>query len=911
MYDALDLRGRGGVVFLDTTARQRRPTGTQRNSYTDTLDSKPAEVMTATTGDLTTSASPQCSSDKSFKPLDGDYLHTLLHRYPRGKLWTFDGDTALSSSDEEAKVTTPAEHDGGSDLNRSQRKQADAARLRQHFPGVSQLLFYGLWDAGSNRWFTAGFAWTTSKRQVFSVETELNYFMAFGNSVMAQVSRLASMAADQQKADFIGSISHELRSPLHGILASAEFLAETDQDNFQDSLVDTIASCGRTLLDTINHILDYSKINSFERTWKATKRARSKFRGAVKHAGLAGDKDTPPMLNIYAVTDVSSIAEEVVEGVYAGQVYQDISSTDAVSFSNAGQAAAQDRGVKFSTEMKRRTIAKNVEVVLDIDHDDYVFVTQPGALKRVIMNVFGNALKYTQRGSITVKMSLDRIQPNQREPVTEVINERVLQIVITDTGKGISREYLRNSLFSPFCQEDVLASGTGLGLSIVKSIVTMLQGTIDVQSDVGIGTEVTICLPMSRVPGNNTPVNTPSSVGDGKSDDAMNSLIRDHQGSTISLYGFDSDSSRIGRVLRHTIEEWFGLGVITHRNESPESTSSLIITDERHFRSLFPSVPRDIPIVVLCNNSTRSEIMRDLPTHQIAEIVSKPFGPHKLAKALQFCLDRAQDVKHGLAVPDSTEYLQALILNDATPRPLPQDSRHEDVLPDLHHLTLETADPAAPIEVTTNESISARNSENALRAIAATSSSNATSGSATITGEDDFPFPSQASSPQSPISVIAKDPVSSLRRPMPDRRVTEPITRVMFTSTSSEEANAASAALLGHPQPPDLVTAKSVILTDHNILSLSTKNVALLNAQTPQATPQRRSVDHVKRPPKLLLVDDNHINLRLLQTCMKKRKYQEVDTAENGQVAVEAAEAHSDGYDIIFMGKQFLKVHTL
>ena len=65
---------------------------------------------------------------------------------------------------------------------------------------------------------------------------------------MAEVSRLVTITADQQKSDFIGSISHELRSPLHGILAGAEFLAETDCDSFQNSLIDTIDSCGRTLL---------------------------------------------------------------------------------------------------------------------------------------------------------------------------------------------------------------------------------------------------------------------------------------------------------------------------------------------------------------------------------------------------------------------------------------------------------------------------------------------------------------------------------------------------------------------------------------------------------------------------------------------------------------------------------------
>jgi len=53
----------------------------------------------------------------------------------------------------------------------------------------------------------------------------------------------------------------------------------------------------------------------------------------------------------------------------------------------------------------------------------------------------------------------------------------------------------------------------------------------------------------------------------------------------------------------------------------------------------------------------------------------------------------------------------------------------------------------------------------------------------------------------------------------------------------------------------------------------------------------------------LLLVDDNEINLRLLETFMRKRKYKLVDSTENGQLAVDAAMAHEDGYDIIFMGK--------
>ena len=165
-----------------------------------------------------------------------------------------------------------------------------------------------------------------------------------------------------------------------GILASAEFLTETEFDAFQGSLVDTISSCGRTLLDTINHILDYSKINSFERKWRNVKKPGSKSR-VLANQQLASE-DTPPMLNIYSTIDVAKIVEEVVEGVYAGQIYQDISSTDATDFSDAMRVEAVNSGIA----QRKTGKAKENDVQIDIAHENYIFITQPGAVKRVIMH---------------------------------------------------------------------------------------------------------------------------------------------------------------------------------------------------------------------------------------------------------------------------------------------------------------------------------------------------------------------------------------------------------------------------------------------------------------------------------------------------------------------------------------------
>lgn len=59
------------------------------------------------------------------------------------------------------------------------------------------------------------------------------------------------------------------------------------------------------------------------------------------------------------------------------------------------------------------------------------------------MNIFGNALKYTQKGSIVVKLALDPLNNDVMEDT-----ERMLEIKVTDTGKGISSEYLRTSLYN-------------------------------------------------------------------------------------------------------------------------------------------------------------------------------------------------------------------------------------------------------------------------------------------------------------------------------------------------------------------------------------------------------------------------------------------------------------------------------
>ena len=116
-------------------------------------------------------------------------------------------------------------------------------------------------------------------------------------------------------------------------------------------------------------------------------------------------------------------------------------------------------------------------------------VIDPLRLRQVIINLMGNALKYTEHGSVSTAFTLE---PEGTEQVT-------LRMTISDTGVGIPQEKL-GKIFLPFIQlqqsgSNASAPGAGLGLSIVKRIVELMGGDIAVQSVVGQGSTFTVTVP--------------------------------------------------------------------------------------------------------------------------------------------------------------------------------------------------------------------------------------------------------------------------------------------------------------------------------------------------------------------------------------------------------------------------------
>lgn len=436
----------------------------------------------------------------------------------------------------------------------------------------------------------------------------------------------------------------------------------------------------------------------------------------------------------------------------------------------------------------------------------------------------------------------------------------------------------------------------------------MLRGTIDIQSEVEKGTEVTVRLPLTRLPGAATPVSTPSSTTtDGSADESINALRTDHKDTSVALIGFKAHDQ--SSVLTSCIEDWLGLKIVSPLSHEPATNVCLV--DEKELLHLSRHGQSTVPTVVLCDNATRTHTASLHNTRNVIEYVSKPVGPHKLAKALRSCLDKASNFKSGLA--------PIIAFSDEES---PMESEADTVVPHLkmENLTLESEQGLKPFEVQTNGVVTASESENAQMAIDTSSSP---SGDVTVTENEAFPFPAQddlddqrkAGGDQPPSNWKKHETAQyrgeltrgDSRRPPLVSRMTEPIAKTSFPHSSSilSQYNEATTFPLKPPNQPQL-SQNGGSQANGNINSVTVSNMALHNGEKPTQESPSTPAEREKRPPRLLLVDDNKINLRLLETYMRKRKYQFIDSAENGQLAVQAAEAHELGYDIIFMGMHLL-----
>jgi two-component system, sensor histidine kinase and response regulator len=144
----------------------------------------------------------------------------------------------------------------------------------------------------------------------------------------------------------------------------------------------------------------------------------------------------------------------------------------------------------IGTALAFQSAAKNVELIINVHRDVPGHVRgDPQRIRQCLINLIGNAIKFTHAGEIAVEVSCGP----RDDALTQV------RFAVRDTGIGLSSESLR-SLFQPFVQADVSTTrnfgGTGLGLSIVRRLVELMGGQVGVQSELGKGSTFWFTLPM-------------------------------------------------------------------------------------------------------------------------------------------------------------------------------------------------------------------------------------------------------------------------------------------------------------------------------------------------------------------------------------------------------------------------------
>lgn len=573
-------------------------------------------------------------------------LDYLIRKFPRGCVFVSDtqGDPVFEKE--------------GAFIAQTYSPQTSAAavkvssELQSLIRKARSLVFLPLWDSMQESFIVGMLGWTSDPTRVLA-EQDMTCLSAFGNTFMTEIARTEMTELARAKSDFLSSISHELRSPLHGIHAAVDLLQDPEHDSRAD-LIEMIGSCSSTLLDTLNHVLDFSRVSKLTDV-------------SLEPKASACDEEQEVNQNAFGELSQEYLCDlvlSVVEGVHFGQAsrkatYEKLQSTivHQVARSNPSTDAGPHDPPGQKTHFAQSPDA--VAVYVDIEsRSDRCMMVRAGAWKRLVMNLFANALKYTDQGYVEVSL---KVVSDSKSPT-----QRYAHLMVSDTGIGMSPDFLKRSLYQPFVQENPIADGTGLGLSIVKKIVEDLQGTIEVQSTQGVGTRfdvfVPIAAPDQSLPDEPLPfggqrldpeaalknrticlLTPPGMQGDGNHS-TTNSELQVRRTTTMQSY------------VRSITQSWFGMKAIT--SDSLEAIDAdFVIAEEAHLANLILTNPK-----ILETLSRQRIVLIDAPAAhhsneaQIPGVTSNlpyPLSPKALVRALTASLKtpiETQTLKHAISL---------------------------------------------------------------------------------------------------------------------------------------------------------------------------------------------------------------------------------------------------------------------
>lgn len=646
-----------GVLFLDTSVTQLsafRP-NIDSNSSSDTSDGN----VTTGTGTGGVPATPQSHVSESApnepcamvgssqsvqhatdigSKISRKAFTSLMRRFPYGKIWTFDEGVGLSSDElsESSGSTDAIGLVDNSALDKPQqsmqrrtegdqkrrRRVSDDVMIQEWFPGVHSVAIMPLWDMSRGRVFGGCIVWNDKASRILTYQDDINYLVAFCDVTMAEKGRLDTQAEIQTKTRFIRSISHELRSPLHGILGSIEYMQEKGFDALQDGVPGMIDTCGRTLMDIIDHLIEHAQVQSGQSS-SNVQAERLDHRSKKKLQKQRGGSTSPD-----EQCDLAALTEEICDIALWSTPKSTPHSNTSTVLGSANLPSTPP--LKVMLDMDSRNLARN----------GWNYMIAPGAWRRLLLNLVTNSIKYTDEGGfLHVELSVRQQTSLGRMPS----DFDVIELVCTDSGRGMSQEYLDYGLWKEFSQEDSHSQGVGLGLSLVHSIVKDSGGNIDVQSKKGRGTIITVLIPLRR---SKTP-------GEKPEDSVGIRLWRQLEHPTYQLVGFDAATKGDARlaeataILRRSVERAFsGVGLHQHDNPASKAADVYVVSETAAMSASESGLPAGLdnaafkkPWIVLCHSAVSAQAIQAHSTPWLANaiFVSQPLGPRKLFKALESC----------------------------------------------------------------------------------------------------------------------------------------------------------------------------------------------------------------------------------------------------------------------------------